>query len=1414
MAQIKKFQPGGTLSLNGKTYTAEQINEYINQAGLSSQERAALAGTINAIASGQQRTLDRNANSISGNNLTNDFVDFYGGNEKRVEKNSGKGTRWQNRQARRGSDHHIVNTAIGKLGGIEDYFKNKTSDKTRLYKGSDENGFYTSDGRFLEGPENAQNISRIEAILDAMDSGDLSKYDLQDWDGDKTLGGLTDWYAAQNGTFDREGFLDRLRKNQLKDVDWEILGKMGFGQGVTPQTDSKTSHVDWKGNADSAKRAGVYFTKNSDGTWNINGNDDYLNSTWYGGGLDFLTGTEFEGGGIHNGRLYTREQILNNDPSLQNAFGSWMTARDTAKDHRSWYDLANASGIRFVGDRISRGAGSDDYGIFNTQFNPNTHYNEYWSKYFKDLGLGNKTFDIADMSPVYTNLNGRQVLAYVDPNNTHDRMGIRSVKYVVRNTDGTYTQYDSEDALKAAGFVTNSDAYGFTPGEIRRDLWETIGNKKYHYVQDIVTSGDQNNVILADEYGNLYLAAKGPDGKHLNPRPIDEASVQQAVESPQSTTNLDLEKGVRKKRQENTGLLWSALAQSGRSVLRKNGGKIKPLPEKFQYGGNVGKTKTTTKDNSTEGKRTDITATHKTNGSDGGLTDAEKMQIAAAVGDLAGVGLSFVPGAHIAGSIAGLGSTATRFAADVKKDGFQGKDFWSALGGAALDVASLVPILGTGAKTTKAVKALKAAATPIMKVLSVAGAINGANAMGKVIRGEEVTSEDITAILSGLGSAAIAGKQLKDTIGDARLARQVAQKSKAAITDEKLGKTLPKSRKEISELLENAGTEKKAIDKVKELLGNNATDEAAKDVLKEWGVDANQSRFKGKEGWKEYLKFWKKGEATVSMETPNTDVKSVLGYTLNPFARAKQLGFDAGYVQKSGNLGQISEAEYRSALKAVNNGTANGKQIALVRRSALNPKGFSFEFEDVRNRNSGWGWPIIGGRPKYVSPTAQLKYESPAVATQVLDDVPGIRVVDTRKTYTTPSVGKPKITEQQVDAINAARRMMLASLDEDLHSNGHLPRFTQRIDDEYFGQALPMDYILRGNEFMPARMLAWKKGGKIQFAKCGKKITKHQNTSVLPDWKFSDLSDADKTAYKTGMEAVRGTGQDFIFKGHNFGKIGETKAVPTATTPTLAPSLQTAVDQVSTQNTQNVTQAFSTMKTDPIKAFTPSNNQSVGSAVGSTGKFGQFMQGAAKPLLAGASAIETIGDNNRMFGTLKEGVKEATMAAMPNKVARQSDRMILTAGDPYRQAAQRQLNSNPAVTSDSWANRQFQQQNFDNYNQLMMQGNLAERDEFVQKDAQRLANRKAYDQMDQQTENQRKQMMGQMKGSLAQLEASRQAANSQSRANLRQQLFGFKKGGKMRSTPEQLWLDQNKSTNKFISQLNKQAFELLKMLLS
>lgn len=51
------------------------------------------------------------------------------------------------------------------------------------------------------------------------------------------------------------------------------------------------------------------------------------------------------------------------------------------------------------------------------------------------------------------------------------------------------------------------------------------------------------------------------------------------------------------------------------------------------------------------------------------------MQIGAAVGDLAGVGLSFVPVAGgVIGATTGAAASTTRFAADIKQDGFQSKD--------------------------------------------------------------------------------------------------------------------------------------------------------------------------------------------------------------------------------------------------------------------------------------------------------------------------------------------------------------------------------------------------------------------------------------------------------------------------------------------------------------------------------------------------------------------------------------------------------------------------------------------------------------------------------------------------------------------------------------------------------------------
>lgn len=963
MAQVKKFQAGGGLLLNGKTYTAEQINEYLNQSGMSSQERAAISGTVNAIASGKQRSLDRNANSISGDGIVDDFASFYGSEKKAGRNSTGRSTRWSNRQARKNSDSHIANTAISKLGGIEDYYnkKNKSDEsKVRLYAGNDANGFYTSDGRFLEGPENHQNISRINAIFDALDK-DLTTYDLQDWSGDVTLGGLTDWWKSQNGQFDRDAFFTRMRNNQLDDTDWEILGKMGFDRSNTnPSLNTSGMHADWKGNLDSAKNAGVYMTKDKDGNWFINSQDDnnsYLGQIWYGGGLDFLSGTDFSDGMIgSDGRLYTRQDILNGKYQNVNV-NDFLMAGDRT-NWRDWYDAANASGVRFVGDRISTGGSADDYGVFNTQFNPYTHYNNDWYNYFSKLG--NIPFDIVDMSKNFGNLNGRQVVAYVDPDGSKDAMGIRGVKYAIRNSDGSYNTYDSEEALiNGAGLTMPTQWWTTSPPEFKQSIWENIGGKQYSLAHELNIQGNQQNIVMQDKDGNFFIARKDASGNHVSPKLIKNVELlQQILENPQNYNNSDIEKlyaeteDQRGKRQttQYTGYGGGYISGSGWG-FRKEGGtipKIKELP-KFQYGGAVGKSKTTSKVQSTEGLRTDITSSHKLNGSDGGLTKAEKAQIAAAIGDLAGVGLSFVPGAgNIAGAALGLGSTATRFVSDVKKDGFQAKDAWSAAGGTLLDLATIIPGLGTGAKTAKAVKAIKAAATPIMKVLSLAGAAQGVSAMGKVMRGEEITSEDLTAIISGLGSTAIAGKQLKDTIGDAKLAKKLAtsaaKSANAANDSELVGTTLQKTRKEIANLIGDTKSEKEVVGKVHELLKQTnpeATTADARKVLQEWGVETSRSRFSGKNGWKEYLQFWKKGEKQVSFELPKEqEAGSTLYYMLNPYARLKQTGFDWGYVQKNGNLKNITSSEVNAANAAVASRNATLEQQALSRQTIDNPRAF------------------------------------------------------------------------------------------------------------------------------------------------------------------------------------------------------------------------------------------------------------------------------------------------------------------------------------------------------------------------------------------------------------------------------------------------------------------------------------------
>lgn len=109
----------------------------------------------------------------------------------------------------------------------------------------------------------------------------------------------------------------------------------------------------------------------------------------------------------------------------------------------------------------------------------------------------------------------------------------------------------------------------------------------------------------------------------------------------------------------------------------------------------------------------------KTVDAGGILKDADKLKLKAALVDLAGTGLGFIPGMNIASAVTGVGASATNFYADLQ-DGFQWGDLGNLAMNLGMDALSLIPI-GKSAKTLKALGTISKSAPLIMTALNAMG---------------------------------------------------------------------------------------------------------------------------------------------------------------------------------------------------------------------------------------------------------------------------------------------------------------------------------------------------------------------------------------------------------------------------------------------------------------------------------------------------------------------------------------------------------------------------------------------------------------------------------------------------------------------------------------------------------------------
>lgn len=165
----------------------------------------------------------------------------------------------------------------------------------------------------------------------------------------------------------------------------------------------------------------------------------------------------------------------------------------------------------------------------------------------------------------------------------------------------------------------------------------------------------------------------------------------------------------------------------------------------------------------------------------GDLTAADKWQLGALAADLGALVAAIPTGGNPVAATLGVGSTATQFISDVKRDGLDWSDIGNAALGLGLDAISFLPgvgIAGKAAKTARIIKRIKPLLTAGFSALGLSAALNSINKEG------EWTLDDYRNILMGV-QGLIGGKRALDRTVGYKKTGKVADVSEK-VTPEKL----------------------------------------------------------------------------------------------------------------------------------------------------------------------------------------------------------------------------------------------------------------------------------------------------------------------------------------------------------------------------------------------------------------------------------------------------------------------------------------------------------------------------------------------------------------------------------------------------------------------------------------------------
>ena len=1383
----------GHYIVDGVTYDVNDdfLRDYANSAKQYNDNSTSILANdiLNTLRSGKDVSINTLNNSISG-------VDDYSFDNKDIAKSqelnqagwTRKTQRIARRNANRNSSLHQFHQGIQNLGNIrftDPVEESQTSAQNQSLPTlfSTRNFDYDQDEKgnwiWSTGPQNAGNLQAINNIWRFLDASDEDAAKMYNTSGYETnVSDLRTWRDT-NKDFDRNAFIERIKTNQLTNADWDLLSSMGFnrfdfskGKDQSEQQTTIPRSPEGSGFDNNAlTRAGFYIQQGNDGNYYLlNSDGSIYNTPWYLRDEDLFKGTQWEGGSIVGGRLYTQDQTFNQDTDASRTIQALINAQGGEGTPEEIFQAMKNTGIRFAGSNL-------EHSPYIESFNRDKNT----LKGFDDVFLDGDYY-IRDLTSSYNipqNYNGLTILSYLNRNNGRDYDQRLREQYAIYdpNNQGQYQRIfnnieDLQSYLSNLG-VTNQTGIQ-TPHrlDIQNYILHPEDGRRLIQSDDersvTVGEGDQAMTfdIYRDDLGNYYAR-----GLNNNIIPLLGSKILEKIKNETVTHNEMLRGYADEDRRGWFGRFRTDEWITGRGTPKrnynayepgsyddyfrfKNGGKIPIL----QYGGKT-LTAQSIIDRDKESKDRVGQASKAFGAQKSVKTSADKQAKAAGIVDGLSALATFAPGiGNAVGFIGGLAGSALRFASDVSRDGLDKNDVRRLAGNIGLDLLTLVPIIGTGARSAKIAKAagklangpklLKNASKLVTKtlpegvrraspVLSTTGIVGGGITAAQALNSEEPMTSDQFAQFSAGITGSLMGL------------RGLNRNWKAAQTAAKLSKPADK--------IPDKFTKTTVAEDAK--LGEKAKN-AAKNAAKTVGNTGNR--------WFKGIKNW------------NSQTAKTLGYTFAPGQRdkafaqilknpdleiskldKKQIDALGEYLNRTGSVvtnGVTYIGDRTSGFWGRNKFTASKEDKSKTSR-LVKPKLSSEQI--VSGRQALQNNPVEFLSNKLMSTTPNRDYlymkayYKPSITPAQIDN----SLLGNRKYYSWGSEGEKKALLDKLNSLITPETVIKQSLK--IFKKGGKIIKAQR------GTRLPIGYVSNNNDngisgFPSTIGMVWQyPQGKSSNMPWYTVDSNNDSTPYAPSYHFmsqlQSFNDAPSEAVSKPQAKTRTTNTPIPTLN------GETLDATTVTAdrpalPTFSPYATTQMSQT-TLDIPTITQ---TSNPNPVINIDSSETKSKRTGI-QPGEKSQWLSNLKinpDDLIAATELARSITANNRMFRDLQDANK-AVYKDMPTETY---DRYQDHITPIYNEMAQRQRSYVP-VSTDQLINYAIRQSRQDAADQMEAEGKLKASEAYSQYLANDLAARRAYAEDRRNTAFYNRQMAASKVMRDAEIDQMRRLANNQSISN-------------------------------------------------